>query len=335
MGVAMTRDISRRRFLKVVGLGSAAAVALRSGLGLHDTQGDRVSRTSLMMGTLVTIEVVGMDRIAADAAADATLRAMSQLEGVLSRYRSTSQVGMLNTYGSVSNPDPALVDVLRRAQEVNTRTKGAFDVTVGPVVDLFERYAEAAGIPPPAEIEAAAALVDQNALIIDEAEVRLEGRGRSITLDGIAKGYIVDRGAAVLAEHGCTRVLVEAGGDLATSSPPAGPWRVGIRAPRPGMKESRLDLAGGAVATSGDYQSYFTEDLRHHHIVDARVGVSNRTIASATVAAANATLADAVATAVMAMGVEEGLDLINSWDDVEALIVDKGGGYISSRSFYS
>jgi thiamine biosynthesis lipoprotein len=147
-----------------------------------------------------------------------------------------------------------------------------------------------------------------------------------ITLDGIAKGYIVDQAIALLKARGMARVLVEAGGDLSLHGlrQDGHPWRVGIHHPRAlaGYYQV-LEQSNGAMATSGDYEAAFTADFRYHHIIDPRTGSSPASLSSATVLASNAASADALSTAAMVLGMTEGLELLERLAGVEALLIDK------------
>ena len=149
----------------------------------------------------------------------------------------------------------------------------------------------------------------------------------AVTLDGIAKGFIVDAGTAVLKGLGYGNVFVEAGGDLMASGTKENdlPWKVGIRSPRGVQGEilAKLNLTNQAAATSGDYFQYFTPDLENHHIIDPRIGRSAPELASASVVSDSAMLSDALATALMVMGPEAGLSLIETIPGVEAYLISK------------
>jgi thiamine biosynthesis lipoprotein len=159
----------------------------------------------------------------------------------------------------------------------------------------------------------------------------------SITLDGIAKGYIVDAGVGVLKRLGYQSVFVEAGGDLmATGAKESGaPWKVGVQSPRQEQSHmiASFDVSEQAVATSGDYMQFYSPDLVHHHIIDPRIGFSPSEIASSTVIASTCLQADALATAVTVLGIDKGLELINMLPDVEALLVAKDMQEYSSTGF--
>ncbi len=273
-GLGAGRRATRRDVLKVLAIGGAASAVWGVG-ALYRRSPEPVFRAALLMGTGVRIEVLGDDRDAATAAAEATLARMAALEAQLSRYRADSEVGRLNATGRVEHASPALLEVLQVAERVARLGDGAFDVTVQPVLDLYRSHRDAGlGLPTPAAIEQARERVGWRALRIAGTGVATTRPGVRITLDGVAKGYIVDRGVEVLRARGFPNVFVEAGGDLmaAGDKGEGSAWRVGIRQPRgPGMAiQARLDARNRAVATSGDYQDFFTPDFAAHHIIDPR-----------------------------------------------------------------
>jgi thiamine biosynthesis lipoprotein len=148
-----------------------------------------------------------------------------------------------------------------------------------------------------------------------------------VTLDGIAKGYIVDQGLMTLRQWGFSNTLVEAGGDLAATGvrAPGIPWRIGIQAARERGAEivRSFSVTDQAVATSGDYLQAYSADLGLHHILDPQKGISSPELASATVIADSGAVADALATALMVMGSQRGLALIESLPSCEAYLVGK------------
>jgi thiamine biosynthesis lipoprotein len=170
-------------------------------------------------------------------------------------------------------------------------------------------------------------LVGYQNLILDGERIAFARPEMQITLDGIAKGYIVDAGVAVLQAHGFENVMVEAGGDLlaAGEKAPRSPWRIAIESPRAGKKGLLASFAvqDRAVATSGDYHQAFTPDLTLHHILNPQTGVSAPEPASATVLAGSGAQADALATALMVMETSTGLALVESLPGVEAYLVTK------------
>ena len=326
--------LARRDVLRILAVGGLAGGAW--GLGL--VRGSHVvERSRVLMGTRVRLSVVGGDRDAAAAAADATLGRMAELEALLSRYRPGSEVWRLNETGRVEAASDALLDVLRRAERVSRLGDGAFDVTIQPVLDLYrEQLARTGMLPSASSVEQAAARVDHRALRISGRSVALERPGMRVSLDGIGKGYVVDRGVAVLRERGFADVFVEAGGDLVAAGRriSGDPWRIGIRRPRPGLAlQARFEACDRAVATSGDYMQPFTGDYRHHHILDPRTGRSAPELASATVVAPDAATADALATLVMVLGPRRGRALLEDLPGCEGYLVAKDLGVTRTSGF--
>jgi len=320
------RTPTRRDVLRLLAVGGGAGIAWKMGLfGRFEPR--MATRSRILMGTGVHLTVLGDDLEAADAAADATLRRMADLEALLSRHRHDSELSRLNAAGRLDGASDALIDVLQTADRVSRLGDGAFDVTVQPVLDLYRGVVGPRGTLPPSErIEQAAGLVDHRAVRIDGRTVTLGRDGMRITLDGIAKGFVVDRGVDTLQERGFGDVFVEAGGDLAASGfkSEGTPWRIGIRRPRPGVAlQARFEASNRAVATSGDYMQPFTTDYAQHHILDPRTGYSAPELASSTVSAPNTVTADALATLTMVLGPRRGRDLIEALPDCEAYFVSK------------
>ena len=160
-----------------------------------------------------------------------------------------------------------------------------------------------------------------------------------VSLDGIGKGYIVDRGVDQLKDYGFNNVYVEAGGDLMVSGQKSDdtPWRIGIRNPRPEQKKElvTLKVSDKAIATSGDYFQAFSPDLKHHHIIDPRSGFSPPELASCTVTAPNVALADGLATAAMVLGKDAALDLLEPMQGCEAYMVTKELKQYNTTGFFS
>ncbi len=331
------RTFSRRAFLRIVAAaGIGGATAYKLGWDRPDSA-EAVSETRLLMGTLINLTLITRDARAGRAAVSASLDHMQALEAILSHYRADSQLSRLNRTGSLDGASEHLTRVLTDAQQIAARTGGAFDVTIKPLTDLYQAALAGGGPLPDAEtVEAARACVGCAGLTLDGSRVVFERPGMAITLDGIAKGYIVDEGVQVLRAHGFTDVLVEAGGDLVgAGEKQARPWRIGIEAPRADGAPSlgAIEIVNKAVATSGDYMQPYTSDFSLHHILDPRTGLSAPTLASATVIADRCVLADALATAMMVLGPDEGLATLKRFPGSEGYLVGKDAQVWKSEGF--
>ena len=240
---------------------------------------------------------------------------LEALNGALSTYLPDSEISRLNEAAETAETtlSPRFAAVLETALAISAATDGAYDVTVGPLVDLWG-FGAGAGrdrVPAAAEIEAALARVGVGRIDWDPSSAVLrKPAGVRIDLSSIAKGYAVDRLAALLAAAGLEDFLVEIGGELRVQGerPGGGPWRLAIESPRPsaGRVIDALALTSGAVATSGDYRNYFEVDgQRYSHLVDPRSGYPvAHELVSVTVVHEDCMQADAWATALIVLGRE-------------------------------
>lgn len=332
------RNLSRRQFLRLT---ATAGALLAGGLGLAGTrhaEAETVRTTRLLMGSIANLTVISDDPRHAQSAIDAAFERMTALEAVFSRFQSSSQLSQLNREGYLPDAHPALVDVLRQAVAYGQLTAGAFDVSIEAVHRLYRDYARLGSLPDDEAVKRERQRVDYRAIAIGEDDIRFQKPDMAITLDGIGKGYIVDQGAAVLRDYGYGNVLVELGGDMsALGQADVRPWQISIQQP-PGsniLQPLVASLTGCALATSGGYLNSFTSDRRLHHILDPHSGFSPLELASASVVAPTACDADALATAVLVMGGEHGLALVDRLSGVEALVVAQSGDVQQTSGFPS
>ena len=282
------------------------------------------------MSTRVSVAAIHHSRHLLEDAAGCAYDEMDRLIGLLNRFDSTSAVGVLNTEGRLSGAPPELVALLERSAAVFEASGGAFDVTVQPLVDLLHGSEGLAdGEPPDASAwREALDRVGADAVKVTEGGVTLDRDGMGITLDGIAKGYIVDAMAAVLEAHGIDRFLIDAGGDIRASGrrEDGHGWLIAVRDPRHGgILPAGLRLTGGAVATSGGYEARYDPEGSWHHIVNSRSGRSPTDVLSATVVGPNVYASDALATAALVMSPREGVRFMDSLPGFECMVIDAGG----------
>ncbi len=319
------KKISRRGFMQIVAVAGAAGALWQ--FGLRPESRHIVRRSVPMMGTVLNLTVIGADRDSAEAAVDATLARMHGAEEILSRFDPASEVARLNRIGVVENASGDLIKVVNLAETISQKTNGAFDITVLPLLTLHQQFKNKNNLLSLNKVRAAAKLVDYRQLTITGSTITLAAEGMGITLDGIGKGYVVDKGVAVLKKHGFANVFVEAGGDLmaAGTKETDRPWRVGIRNPRPGSATRlvAVNAADRAIATSGDYLQYFQDDFSQHHIINPATGFSPPELASSSVMAPSVALADGLATASMVLGVNKSLALLESWPGCEGFFIGK------------
>jgi thiamine biosynthesis lipoprotein len=244
--------------------------------------------------------------------------AMERLIGIFDHRRMESPLAELNHEGKLNRAPIELLQLIRTGIKYGHLSEGAFDISVKPAVDRNRRQPELSS--------EGGHSADYRDIEVTDREIFLRKKGMQLTLDGIAKGRVVDAAVDRMRDMGIQHILVEAGGDLSAPGSKANglPWRIGIQHPRTAEKTiAVMDLKGGAVCTSGDYQNAFTRDYGEHHIVDPRTGRSPAEVCSATVLAPTAMDADAISTGLMVMGVQQGLQLIERMPGVEAMLIGK------------
>jgi len=224
-------------------------------------------------------------------------------------------------------------DVLDLADRIWRITAGAFDPAIGRVIRLWGFGGAPRRRDVPSENEIAAALRESGwAHVVRDGRSLVKRRsGLCIDLSGIAPGYAVDRLFELLQHEGYRSVLVEIGGEVRAGAPPPGEpsWRVGIEEPDgSGSLRATLAVRNAAVSTSGDYRAGFEVDgLRYSHILDPHDGGPIRTgLASATVVAPDSATADALATALMVLGAEKAMALVERLPDVDCLLIFRRDG---------
>lgn len=321
--------LNRRDFLKITALTGAALGLSASAANQLIKSGDlhKVAETHYLMGTIVNFVLLAETSKQAQAAIQTTVNKMQRLIRVFDYRQSDSPLGQLNTVGITRQPCPELVDIIKQAIRFGEISNGAFDITIKPMLDELKANQ-------PVDL-AVRELVDYSRINIGKDEISFALPGMALTLDGLAKGSVVDAGVAILQDIGFEDILVEAGGDMmAKNTQMVKPWKIGITHPRvQGQFIAEISITNQAVATSGDYLNYFSSDYSSHHILDPRSGLSPSELASATVIAPSVLEADALSTTLMVLGAKAGLALIESLPATAALLVSKDMQIFRSNEF--
>ena len=323
----------KRRTLIAASLGAFAAGACACAWPQHAPVHTGMA---LAFGTTIRIALVHADaQVARRAIADA-LAAAQRVDRLMSIYSPASQVYQLNRDGRLDRPAPQLLAVLAQARELSRLTDGAFDITVQPLWRAWSAAVARGTLPAPAQLRQAKALVDWRQVAFDERRVAL-APGMAITLNGLAQGYAADMALAAVQAHGVRHALLDTGEFVARGRKREYlPWTLGVRDPRDDQAlAATLHVNGCGVATSGDYESMFTPDYRHHHIFDPAVGDSPQELAGVTVMAPTGMLADGLSTAFMVLGRERAALLAASLPGVDLLAIDKQGRQWRSAGFPS
>lgn len=297
------------------------------------------------MGVPFRLVLYAEDEKSGAAAAEAAFQRVSQLNAIMSDYDPDSELSKLSAESGKGQAVPVSADlwlVLSRAQDLAERSDGAFDVTVGPFVNLWRRARRVHQLPDPQRLAQARQAVGYQHVRLDPKHHTIELLVPNMRLDlgGIAKGYAVDEALKTLREHGIDRALVEGGGDVAVSRPPPGKagWRFELspldvtNAP----SARYLSLKNAAISTSGDlYQRLEIDDKRYSHIVDPHTGIGLTDHSLVSVIAPNSITADSLTKVVSVLGPEKGLKFIEATPGVAARVMREPGqkleAYESSR----
>jgi len=297
------------------------------------------------MGTTYSVQVVApppsFESNGLHAEIDTLLR---RINDQMSTYLEDSELSRFNASRKTDwlNASPELVAVVLQAQRVSELTGGAFDVTVGPLVNLwgFGPATRRDHAPPDEAIESAMQRTGYRQLHVKDAPSGLRKGIPDLYVDlsAIAKGYAVDRMAEQLERRGIHNYLVELGGEIRGRGHNARgtPWQVAVEKPSPGERTVHQVIAvdGVGVATSGDYRNYFERDgQRYSHTIDPKTGRPiTHTLASVTVVNPSAMHADALATGLMVLGPEAGYALAER-EALAVLFILKGeDGFVSRAS---
>lgn len=294
-----------------------------------------------VMGTLAHIIAVAENLEKANTAISAAFEEVYMLEKIFSVHNPDSQLSALN---SEAFPGPfyasgQLYSLIEKSVRYSAVTGGTFDITVAPIVDLWNQAKDQGQPPSDEQLKAVRQMTGYNKLLLnpDKQTVTFKVPGMKLDLGAIAKGYAVDRAVEVMKENGATGGLVDIGGEIRTFGKPPTKnkkWKLGIQ--DPGEEEQLLTsimMDDTAVATSGDYRRYFTIDgVNYSHILNPINASAASELTSVTIIAPTCTKADALATAVTVMGLEKGLELIESLPETEALMVVAQTGEIIKTS---
>lgn len=335
-------DLARHAALAALALGALGWYAHRSLTCPVRPPADSAAETPLVakfegqtMGTAYHATLAGVNTEETFfRARRAVAEALEDVNTKMSTYRGDSELSRFNQHPG-TDPFPVsaeTTDVFRIALAVSEQSDGAFDITVGPLVNAWGFGPDPDG-PPPGDA-AVAALRERVGwrLVSVDAENRLTKARPDVYCDlsAVAKGYAVDKAAEALEALGVTDYMVEVGGEVRAKgeSPKGGPWRIGVERPQYGGRSVQevVLLGSGAIATSGDYRNFrMVDGKRFSHTVDPKTGCPiGHSLASASVLHASCAWADAYATALMVLGPEAGRAFAEKQGLAVSLLVHTG-----------
>lgn len=334
----MTTPKNKGLFLCLFLLAAAGIWMIQAPTVAAPRKQDLISLGGATMGTTYQVQLAGEKLAAAERTALQVLldRELEAVNAAMSTYLPDSEISRFNRLEAweLFPVSDRFREVLVRSFEIFRLSGGSFDPTLGPLIDLwgFGAAGRTAAGPSEEEIAAARTRVGMDHLQLNREGMTKGTGGVEINLSAIAKGYGVDRLAALLREKGFQNFYVEIGGELYCSGRKAdgSDWRIGIQVPAMEASFKAMEvvrLQESALATSGDYRNYVADENGiRHHILDPRTGrPAKHTLASVSVLAGDCMTADAVATALFVMGTEEGMTWIQGQEGMEALFIDREG----------
>lgn len=284
---------------------------------------EKFTETDFFLDTVVSVTVYSEED--AEVIPDC-FRLCAEYEKIFSRTDPESELYALNERDSMTVSEH-LLEVLESALTYCEISDGRFDLSMGAVSSLYNFSSESPRLPSPDELEEAMSHTGYEKIIIDGSTVTLTDPEAVIDLGAIAKGYIADRIAELLRSQGVESAIIDLGGNIVClgSKPDGSNFKVGIQYPYKDSSQyiTTASLSDMSVVTSGVYQRYFEKDgIRYHHILDPDTGRSiDNGLISVSIIGERSTDCDALSTTVFAMGLTQGMELINSLENTYAVFI--------------
>lgn len=283
-----------------------------------------------IMGTAIHVELWHTSKDTAEKNIQRVFDEMRRIDTLMSPYKNESELSLINRDAS-KHPvkiSSELFNLIQQSVNISKLSKGAFDITFASVGHMYDYRKNQK--PTKTEISEHLKSINYKNIQLNphNQTIFFTRAGTLIDLGGIAKGHAVDNSIKILQKNGITQAMVSAGGDTRIIGDKGGrPWYVGIRHPRDKNKSAViLPLSQTAISTSGDYERYFIKDnVRHHHIIKPTTGDSARELRSVSILGIDSTTVDALSTTVFILGLKEGMELISSLANTEAIVIDNNG----------
>lgn len=299
---------------------------------------DVVSDTGFYFDTVVTITLYHAE----DSLIQECFTQMEAYESLLSRTREGSDIWNINhSQGKTVTVSPTTASLLETALSYAKLSNGVFDPTIAPVTDLWDFQGKGShSLPEASELEEALRHVGYETVCLEGTSVTLSDPKAAIDLGGIAKGYIADRLKEFLVSNGVTSGLIDLGGNLLTigSKPDGTPWKLGIRKPFAQTSSelcAAVSVSDESLVTSGSYERCFELDgTFYHHILEPDTGYPASTgLSGVSILSPSSVDCDALSTICFLLGLEDGIQLIESLEETEALFITEDGTLHRSSGF--
>ena len=287
--------------------------------------------TLKLMGNRFEISVVTSNKPKAIECIYAAVEEIRRIEKLLTTFNEASQTNLINRHAGIRpvKVDKEVFDLVKRSKKISEITQGAFDITYGSIDKRFWNFDQTmTSLPDRQTAKNLVRLINYKNVVLDQTHltVFLKESGMRIGFGGIGKGYAAEKAKYLLQQMGIESGIVNAAGDLTAwgYQPDGRPWTIGIADPNITRHAfSYLELTNTSIATSGNYEKFVMIDgKKYSHTIDPKSGYPVTGIKSVTIISPNAEIADAMATPVMIMGTQVGIDMINQLNGIECIIID-------------
>jgi thiamine biosynthesis lipoprotein len=321
-------------------LAPALSIALIGGFlpsTVYAAADDSVSNTGFYLDTVIAITAYGTTN---ESVIDDCFSLISDYESLLSRTMEGSDIWNVNhSDGEPVTVSEETADLINLALKYSELSDDAFDISLAPYSILWDFQNNTGVVPSDEEIAEAGSHTGLDNLTIDGTTVTLSDPEAAIDLGGIAKGYIADRVKDLLLSEGIESALINLGGNVLTvgSKVDGSNWKIGIRKPFSDASDlsAVVSVNDQSVVTSGTYERYFEVDgVIYHHILDPQTGYPIQNgLDSVTILSDSSADGDALSTTCFVLGLEDGMELIESLDDIEAMFITDDGELHYSSGF--
>ncbi|WP_125154687.1 FAD:protein FMN transferase [Clostridium rectalis] len=287
-----------------------------------------ISKENYLLGTIVQLKVYGKN---AESASNKAMDIISDIDNKMSPSKANSEISNINKNAGksfVKVSDDTFI-VIKKALEYSKLSSGYFDITIGPLVNLWGIGTDKAIVPSVNEINKKKSFINYNDIILDDKSksVKLKKVNESIDLGGIAKGYTADKVKECLLKEGIKTAFINLGGNIVTvgNKSDNSLWSIGIQDPLKTRGEyfSVVKVSEKSIVSSGNYERFFIKDgKKYHHILDPKTGYpSENGLIATTIISDKSIDGDAISTSTYILGLEKGLKLVESLEGVEAIFV--------------
>lgn len=290
-----------------------------------------VSKSKFLLNTMVTITLYDQKK---EALIDEAFRICEEYENLLSRTITTSTISKMNQRSAAEQSfslTPELEELFSKALNYSALSDGAFDITIEPVSSLWDFTGSAPSVPAKDQIESLLPTINYHNIDLANGQITFLSPDTKVDLGGIAKGFIADKIKAYLLDQGVKSAIINLGGNVLCigSKPDGTPFKIGVQMPFEDRNETAavMNIRDLSVVSSGIYERHFiVNGVNYHHILDPDTGYPyDNNLLSVTIISPHSIDGDGLSTTCFGLGLEKGIELIDSLPDIYAVFITDDG----------